>query len=384
MMKKLPQLTMLLTAILAYTPHALAQEQKQPEGQRGQDNPVQTVRNATQQYANSQEGVTSPEADPDREAWRQAVLNTPRPRESCATATYPDRRWYEVPCEPPPYRPVTLGGALRPAIVGGGGPGSDFLLATVNGIIAEGEGSFDKVTGVTSEKDGQTSNSFSLQLNTNIFATASCGSSQDCYGWVQFVYDSSAHSAFIQYWLLFYGPYCPAGWTSDGGGSCFRNSHAVSTPAVTIADLHEMKLFGYIGGYFGNPGDDLVTIQIGDNFYTEASGDPIQGAVNSWTQMEFNVFGDGSGSEAVFNAGTTIQVRDSMLLGTATQFECSSFGGTGETNSLTLSAATPLVALVGPPSLVYIESNVKGTQPGSCANAAVIGETLHYPISPIR
>lgn len=178
MMKKLPQLTMLLTAILAYTPHALAQEQQQPEGQRGQDNPVQTVRNATQQYANSQEGVTSPEADPDREAWRQAVLNTPRPRESCATANYPDRRWYEVPCEPPPYRPVTLGGGLRPAIVGGGGPGSDFLLATVNGIIAEGEGSFDKVTGVTSEKDGQTSNSFSLQLNTNIFATASCGSSR--------------------------------------------------------------------------------------------------------------------------------------------------------------------------------------------------------------
>jgi len=324
----------------------------------------------------SQESVTVPPADPDREAWQMTMLNIPRPQETCSTATYPEQQWREVPCEAPPDRPVTLRDGVRPDIVGGGGPGSDLLLATTNGAIAEGEGSFDKVTGVTSETGNRVRNSFSLQLNTNIFQTKSCGSAKDCYGWVQFVYDSFAHTAFVQYWLLFYGDSCPAGWTSDGGndGSCFRNSHAVSTPAVTIAELQQTKLYGYIGGYFGNPGDDLVTLQIGDKFYTEASGDPIQGAVKGWSQMEFNVFGDGGGLEAVFNPGSTIQVRESMILGTGTEFECSGFGSTGETNSLTLSAKTPLVAAVGPPSLVFIESNVKGTQPGSCANAALIGE----------
>jgi hypothetical protein len=143
-----------------------------------------------------------------------------------------------------------------------------------------------------------------------------------------------------------------------------------------------MRLFGYIGGYFGNPSDDSVTIQIGDNFYAEDSGDPIAGAVDGWNQMEFNVFGDEEGSQAFFSQGSTIQVRDSMILGSATNFGCTGYSTTSESNSLTVADKTPLVAEVGPPSMVFIESNAQNIQPGSCANAVVYGER-HRIIPPV-
>jgi len=52
-MKKLSRLTMLLTALLALTSYALAQQPKQPGGLGDQDPLVQAVRNATQQYQNA-------------------------------------------------------------------------------------------------------------------------------------------------------------------------------------------------------------------------------------------------------------------------------------------------------------------------------------------
>jgi hypothetical protein len=89
------------------------------------------------------------------------------------------------------------------------------------------------------------------------------------------------------------------------------------------------------------------------------------------------VFGDQENSQAGFNSGSTIVVRDSMILGTATSFGCTGYTTTVESNGLMIAATSPLVAAVGPPSLVFIESSAKGTEPGSCANAVVIGEPRH-------
>lgn len=311
------------------------------------------------------------------EAWRQAIVNVPRPHETCSTATYPDGQWRQVSCEATPDPSIAPRTVVRPAIVGGQ-LGNDLTFTAENGLIEEAEGSFDKVQGVTSEKSSGVPNAFSLQLNTNAFATKSCSTARypmSCQGWVQFIYDSYARQAFIQYWLINYEFSCPAGWASDGGGDCVRNSHAVSTPAVTIANLSQMKLFGYIGNDWGIPYDDFVAVQIGNVLYSEDSGNPIAGARAGWQLFEFNVFGDGGSSEAVFNAGSTIQVRDSILLGTATQFACSDYGTTGESNNLILSAKSPLVVAAGPPSMVFIESNATGTTEGSCENAAIIGIT---------
>jgi len=326
-------------------------------------------------------GTAKPPRDQAREDWRNAMLQTPPPKEKCTKVSYPEKQWHEVPCANPANPPVAPRTGVRPHI--GGELNNDLTFAVENGLITDAEGSFDKVSGVTSEQSNGTPNAFSLQLNTNIFATTSCDGSADpstCSGWVQFVYTSSGKYAFIQYWLIGYGSTCPAGWASDGNFNCSRNSHAVNIPAMTIADLRQIKLYGVIGDDWGIPNPDGVAIQIGDVFYEEASGNPIAGARAGWKEMEFNVFGDGGGTNAIFNPGSTLTVRDSILLGTGNTYTCTDNGTSGESNNLTLAAKTPLEAEVGPPSLVFIESNAKGTTFGSCKNAVVIGETHHFPV----
>jgi len=318
--------------------------------------------------------------DQAREDWRNAMLHNPPQKEKCSTSSYPEKQWHEVPCGPAPKPPVAPRKLIRPHV--GGELNNDLTFKVENGYIVDAEGSFDKVAGVTSEQSNSTPNAFSLQLNTNIFKTSACNGSpaqSTCRGWVQFVYTSSGKYAFIQYWLIGYGSTCPAGWASDGDYNCSRNSHTVNIPAMTIADLRKLKLYGVIGDDWGIPNPDSVAIQIGDAFYEETSGDPIAGARAGWQEMEFNVFGDGGSTNAVFNPGSTLTVRDSILLGTGNTYTCTDNGTSGESNNLILSAKSPLEAEVGPPSLVFIESNAKGTVYGGCKSAVVIGETHHFP-----
>jgi hypothetical protein len=93
----------------------------------------------------------------------------------------------------------------------------------VTGHVSEAEGSFDIVTGVTSECAvqcpmgvcptnptcaGAPANTYSLQLNTKPFTTQTCNGSPNpgnCQGWEQFIYPSSGGGS-IQYWLENYGP----------------------------------------------------------------------------------------------------------------------------------------------------------------------------------
>src|ERR1700692_979228 len=112
------------------------------------------------------------------------------------------------------------------------GNGND-VSAQVSGHISEAVGSFDSVTGVTSESGtGPFSgpNAFTLQLNSNFFASPACSGAanpSNCRGWQQFIYAnvSCPHCAFIQYWLLGFGSTnCPSGWMSFNNGGddeCF-------------------------------------------------------------------------------------------------------------------------------------------------------------------
>ena len=309
--------------------------------------------------------------------WRQFILNTPLPQEACSTATYPDLQWQVVSCGAA-YADVVArqnGGAngdaiaeqrrVKPQLEGFGG---DPILGVQSDSILSAEGSFNSVTGVTSEESNGNRNSFSLQINTNIFQTSTCNSST-CRGWVQFVYDSSENHALIQYWLQNYGAYCPAGWRSDGSGDggCYRNSHTVNTPGVTIAELASMRLYGSIGGVFGNPTDDIVAIGIGNTFYAVASGDPIDGAKEAWQEMDFNVFGDGNDSQAVFNPGSTLVVLDSISFASGT-LPFSTVGGvSGESNNLSLTPTVPpLAETSNGASLTFTECYTPGFLQGPC------------------
>jgi len=304
-----------------------------------------------------------------RETWRKSIVKKPRPKKGCFTATFPETEWREVACGTAPNRPYGPRNGVRPQVVGNG---SDFSgQVTANTTTAEG--SFDSVAGVTGENDGGNANVFSLQLNTNTFTTSACNASPvpaSCRGWEQFIYSNSG-AAFIQYWMLNFGPggtACPAGWNSFSFTGqtevfCFTNSaHAAAVPVQTIASLGQMKLDGLVG--------DSVSLTIGATVFSATGDDHFPDLTNGWRLSEFNVFGDFNGTQAAFNNGSTIVVRTAMDSGTpAVPPTCSQQGFTGETNNLTLVSAPTMAPDVVLPSIIFTESNAPNPTPVSCATA---------------
>ena len=272
--------------------------------------------------------------------WRKAMSKTPLPKEGCFRASHPNRTWEEIQCKSPPavpYRPAH-GGAVRAAggaaqTVGNGADSS----AAVSGNISWAEGSFPRVTDVTSVTDG-TANNFSLQLNSNPFnyqnpSASECRGAQtpaSCMGWQQFVYAPGV--VFMQYWLLDYGNTCPAGWNTYGS-DCWRNSNGgASVPTQPATNLPNMALTGVAGN------TDVITMVTGDgNLYAYSQASVLALAQN-WKAAEFNVFGDGDATEASFNSGATVvvQVLTDSAPATAAAPICAPEGFTGETNNLNL------------------------------------------------
>jgi hypothetical protein len=307
-----------------------------------------------------------------RVAWRRAMMRAARPKKGCFTATYPETKWREVQCGTPPNRPYKPRGGIRRFTVGNG---VDFS-AQVTGNTSQAEGSFDSVT-TTGENDGGTANSFSLQLNTNFFPTTACAGASvpaNCQGWEQFIYASDFNSVFIQYWMINYVNACPAGWNTFAG-DCWRNStNSATPPAQTIAALGQMVVDGAVAGVNGNA-DDTVALTIGNTVYAAAGDNRFPDLTNGWNISEFNVVGDGGGSEATFNAGSTITVRTAVNSGMgAVPPTCDQVGFTGETNNLTLVTAPALINDANWPSIVFTQTNNAPT-PISCSSADSIGDT---------
>jgi hypothetical protein len=305
-----------------------------------------------------------------RETWRKAIVRTPRPKKGCFVARYPETKWREVPCATPPNRPYPPRQGIRPQTVGNG---VDFS-GQVTANTSQAEGSFDSVTGVTSESGGGAADSYSLQLNTNFFTTTACsGGSVNCQGWEQFVFSSSGY-AFIQYWLLHYGAACPSGWNTSGQ-HCWRNAAGGAlVPAQTILALGQMKLDGAVVGVNGPI--DSISLTIGATVYSAPGDNYFPDLTNGWRLSEFNVFGDCCNSEATFNPGSTIVVRTAVNSGTpALAPTCQLEGFTGETNNLTLMDTPAMQPDVAWPSIIFTQSNSGSPMLPSCAAADSIGDT---------
>src|SRR5208283_529833 len=144
----------------------------------------------------------SPAQSMSQEAWRASMSRAPMPKKGCFKATYPNTAWQQVPCTTAPPAPYPPARGPRSDNVGNG---NDFS-AQVMGSISSAVGSFDSVTGVTSESGDvygvapPVANTFSLQLNANTFATSVCEDAKTpskCFGWQQFVYSNSGF-AFMQ------------------------------------------------------------------------------------------------------------------------------------------------------------------------------------------
>ena len=114
--------------------------------------------------------TTQPAPTQSPKDWRRGMAHVPPPKQGCFTSSYPSTQWQEVPCTTAPAIPYRPARGPRPDTVGNGND----VSAKVTGHITEAVGSFDSVTGVTSETGtnpytGATNapNVYSLQLNSN-------------------------------------------------------------------------------------------------------------------------------------------------------------------------------------------------------------------------
>ncbi len=309
--------------------------------------------------------LATPAQSMSREAWRASMSRAPTPQKGCFTATYPNTTWQEVPCTTAPAVPYPPARGPQSDTVGNG---NDFT-AEVSGSISTAIGSFDSVEGVTSEtgteySDGcsisgtNVANTFSLQLNANFFTGSACDDAanpSECRGWQQFVFSNAfsegAGVAFMQYWLINYGPTCPSGWIPYEDEDCYENSAAVSVPAQVIADLAQLSLTGNAN----SDGLDTVTLSTSSDVYSASGEDSVVNLALGWQEAEFNIFGDGCGSEANFNDGSALVVRTSVDNGTTNAPFCEDQGFTGETNNLNL--VDPCNTVGGAsPAIVFTES----------------------------
>lgn len=351
------------------------------------------------------------------ETWRRAILKVPTPKAGCFTAKYPDAGWTEVPCKTPPhilFRP-RRSGVVRSGQEVGGQSKQDFM-PSVTGEITEAEGSFDSVSNVTSECQVQCpngncpaapacissdpTNSFSLQLNTSfLLFTEACKSTQDplCSGWEQFLYTQPGNCSgctgdtYIQYWLLNYAQNgsCPAPTASAaecGGGvlsgkwcsyppDCVINSlGSAAPPTIPISSLGLLKLTGDAAS--GSLPTDSVTLWEDGTAYKTTGGNYLPDLNTMWKESEFNVFGNGNDSQAVFNKNAKIQVRTGVTSGTTRGPGCNVDSTTAESNNLTLGTNRPAAVQGNMPALVFSETNASpSSAPPSCAAAESIGDT---------
>jgi hypothetical protein len=316
-----------------------------------------------------------------RQAWRLTMHHTGVPDTGCFHTSYPNTQWEKVECAPAPQHhsapPRHTAGesdarAGAETIVG---DGYDFVAQAPGGeFFSFALGSFPTVTGVTSEKgvnvlfDGVLSdgipgpNEYTLQLNTNSVYTAACGVYTGCQGWQQYFVQTNAtegsggnielsnqSTVGIEYWLLNYGIHngsniCPAPYEDLGpdpyegpGDDCVRNSPLAviyngQIPITTLASLQ-------LSGSAVTNGKDVATATYDTEAYAATVKDSYTDIASAWYQVEFNIFGQGNGSQAFFNKGASLTVNIALDYGSSNVPTCiypSYYNGTtGETNNLT-------------------------------------------------
>jgi hypothetical protein len=314
------------------------------------------------------------------EGWRSMIERVPKPENACVTASYPDLQWHAIPCAKPPDNPLLPAHGLRDATVG---DGTDFT-AVVTGHVSFAEGEFQHVTGVKSEyvekRKHHRANVYSLQLNTQFFSTESCASlgspdPQNCFGWEQFAYDTGRPvGVFIEYWLVDFGPggtKCPSGWhklfaKSQNEVDCWINSALIPTPVVPITSLEKLRLLG-AAAYSSRSQDFAELIVDYSSIYYVAGQNWFPDLDTQWQTAEFNILGDGGGDQAIFNAGSTIDVRTEVDSGATTAPSCVSQGFTAESNNLFLSKTRAKWPQTQYPSIIFTETNNTKRTKASCA-----------------
>jgi len=285
--------------------------------------------------------------------WREAIAHTNVSAAGCFQASYPTMEWNKVECvEAPDIQFIPRSGRPGGLTVGNG---HDYAAEVSSGLISKTVGSFPKVTGVKSEEGVGGANSYSLQLNSNFMKNnKACNGAQNppnCLAWLQYVYSSDFTSAFMQYWLINWNTTCPSGWNSFSG-DCYANSAAVNVPKEVISKLKTLS----ISGSAVKGGLDTLIMYVGKKAYKTTGKDSVVYLATGWKESEFNIIGDGGGSEADFNSGSSITVESAVTNGTTNAPICAANAGTtGETNNLNLGSCKGVGG--AKPYIKFTESN---------------------------
>jgi hypothetical protein len=322
-----------------------------------------------------------------REAWRGTMHQLSTPGIGCFHASFPSTQWEEVECAASPGFRSALP-TRREQIVGNG---SDFVVQAPSGhLLSSALGSFPTVTGVTSEKSVGVAafggggilgtNEYTLQVNTNFFHSAACGTFTNCIAWQQYVMSTNTPvsltsnsltgktEVFIEYWLIDYGAssrgdVCPAGFIDGGadaegpGEDCVQNTAAtvIASGQLPITDLASLKLSGSATA----GGTDAATVTFDTEAFTATVSDTLTDIASGWSQAEFNVLGNAGGSRADFNTPVSLTAEIAVTDGSTTAPTCVSpsaiDGTTGETNNLTAGSCTATGGAT--PFVKFTESN---------------------------
>lgn len=281
----------------------------------------------------------------------KTTQTTRTPGSGCYVGKGSSTFWQSVPCSQTPDVPLIVGNT------------HDWIASPSDGAyIGYAQGSFQSVTGLTSETNqctsinpscdyGGQSNYYSLQLNTqNNFAcqTAYTDWNKVSNCWEQFDFTGGAGggAVFIQYWLLNYVakygncaflPTIPDGdwiWrTSPDGGSCYADGPKTSVPSEPVSNLAHLTLTAWSN----SAGDQVILYDSSTNEqYAATTLASVLDLYQNWQSAEFNVFGYDEGSNATFNSGTSITINDLLQTssGVPLQPSCHNNGFTSETNNL--------------------------------------------------
>jgi hypothetical protein len=327
-------------------------------------------------------------------SWHDQVKKLGAPSEGCFRVTYPSTVFVKHACGSGTVYVATPRSAAKHTLAAGG-TGNDYY-AQASKPIQSATGSFPSVTSVSSitsvypNNEGSSSGEYTLQLNTNMAegSNALCkadGQKSGCYVWEQFVYgtnqgNNNAPTVLIQTWLFPSNPAtetasevdgmtCPSGWTlSTQGGGCYHNAVSTATvPLIAIADLASATLEGAVQANGNDTGYLTFTDSNTGKPTTEvvSQSDTVADFAANWNGAEFNVVGDGGGSNANFNNGASVTVKLAVDDGSSSGLTCaggpsgSQFSGaTGEGNNLNLgSCSTTAGTSSASPYIEFTESN---------------------------
>lgn len=307
--------------------------------------------------------------------WQQAIAQPQGLSAGCYQVSYPSVAWSGVPCTAAPGIPLAPAAAPKgdasPALTVGDGNDDS---AVVTGKISSATGSFADVSPTLTEKgtyggEGpEIKTTYSLQLNSQFFkGSTACAPSPDptCQAWQQFVYSSYTNEVFMQYWLITYDTLCPAGWNTYFP-DCYTTSSATTFPTGTISapELASTTLTGTAA----KGGSDGVTLTSGSHAVLVKNTDKTVDLATHWNTAEFNVFGDGGGTEAYFGAKSTLEAQTSVTDGSSAAPACVDEGFTAEKNNLSFTT-TPALGTQASPTIAFLQTDRKATT-ASCATAA--------------